>query len=51
MKTAEEIIAFLEKELTVSNEMQEQEQDSRERLLHVVKSSTIAGLLEVIKEG
>ncbi len=49
MKTAEEIIAYLEIELAEAHEAHDQAQDKQERLFHLVKASTIEMLLEEIK--
>ena len=51
MKTAEEIIAFLEIEMKEAHEAHDQAQDRQERLFHLIKASTIEYLLEEIKEG
>ena len=51
MKTAEEIIAYLQMELAEAHEMHDQAQDKQERLFHLIKASTIEMLLEEIKEG
>ena len=49
MKTAEEIIAYLEMELAEAFEMYDQAQDKQERLFHLIKATTIQYLLEEIK--
>ena len=49
MKTAEEIISFLETELAEANEAHDLAQDKQERLFHLIKASTIIYLLEEIK--
>jgi hypothetical protein len=49
MKTTEEIIAYLETELAAANEMHDLAQDKLERMLHLIKASTIARILEEIK--
>ena len=49
MKTAEEIIAYLEEELAEACEMHDQAQDKQERLFHLIKANTITSLLEEIK--
>ena len=51
MKTAEEIIEYLEMELAAAHEDHDQAQDKQERLFHLIKASTIEMLLEEIKEG
>lgn len=51
MKTAEEIIAYMEIELAEANEAHDLAQDKQERLFHLIKASTIEMLLEEIKEG
>lgn len=49
MKTAEEIIAYLEFELAEAHEAHDQAQDKQKRLFNLVKASTIEMLLEEIK--
>lgn len=51
MKTAEEIIAYMEMELAEAHEAHDQAQDKQERLFNLIKASTIEMLLEEIKEG
>lgn len=49
MKTIEEIIAYLETELAAAYELHDQAQDRQERMLHLIKASTIERILEEIK--
>lgn len=49
MKTAEEIIEYLETELEEAHELHDQAQDRQERLLHLIKAATITHILEEIK--
>lgn len=49
MQTVQEIIAYLETELAAAYEAHDQAQDKMERLLHLIKASTIAQILEEIK--
>lgn len=49
MKTAEEIIAYMEAELAEAYEMHDTAQDKQERLLHLIRATTIAQLLEEAK--
>ena len=51
MKTAEEIIAYMEAELAEAYEAHDLSQDKQERLFNLIKASTIEYLLEEIKEG
>ena len=51
MKTAEEIIAYMEAELAEAYEAHDLAQDKQERLFNLIKASTIEYLLEEIKEG
>lgn len=51
MKTAEEIISYLEFELADAHEAHDQAEDRQERVFHLIKASTIEMLLEEIKEG
>ena len=51
MKTAEEIVEYLEMELTEAHEAHDHAQYKQERLFHLIKASTIEYLLEEIKEG
>ncbi len=52
MKTAEEIIAYLEAELAEANEAHEQakSKDAKEALFYLIKANTITHLLEEIKK-
>lgn len=50
MKTAEEIISYLETELAEAHEDHDMAQDKQERLFHLIKASTIEMLLEEIEE-
>lgn len=50
MKTAEEIIAFLEAELNEVIEMHDEATDKAQRLSLMIKAHTISELLDVIKE-
>lgn len=52
MKTAEEIIAYLEAELAEANEAHEQAKgnNAQEALFYLVKANTITHLLEEIKK-
>ena len=49
MKTAEEIILYLEMELAEAHEAHDLAQDKQERLFHLVKASTIEMILDEIK--
>ena len=49
MKTFEEVIAYLETELAAAHEAHDQAEDKMERLLHLIKASTIERILEEIK--
>jgi len=49
MKTAEEIIAYLETELAEAWEMVDECKDKQERLLHLARAATITEVLEEIK--
>lgn len=51
LKTAEEIIAYMESELAQAHEDHDQAQDKQERMFHLIKASTIVYLLEEIKEN
>ena len=53
MKTTEEIILYLEAELSEAFEMHDQAKgkDAQEALLHLIRATTITHLLEEIKEG
>lgn len=53
MKTAEEIILYLEAELSEAFEMHDQAKgkDAQEALLHLIRATTITHLLEEIKEA
>lgn len=51
MKTAEEIIAYLQMELAEAHEAHDLAQDRQERLFNLIKASTIEYLLEEIMEG
>jgi hypothetical protein len=53
MKTAEEIIALLEAELSEAYELHDQAKgkDAQEALFYILKATTITHLLEEIKEG
>lgn len=53
MKTAKEIILYLEAELSEAFEMHDQAKgkDAQEALLHLIRATTITHLLEEIKEG
>ena len=50
MKTVEEIIAYMELELTEAHEAHDLAQDKQERMFHLIKASTIIYLLEEIKQ-
>ena len=50
VKTAEEIISYLEMELAEAHEAHDLAEDKQERLFHLIKASTIVYLLEEIKE-
>ena len=49
MKTAEEIIAYLEAELSEAIDLHDESKDSAQRLSLMLKAYTISELLEVIK--
>lgn len=49
MKTAEEIIAYLENELAEAWEMVDECKDKQERLLHLARAATITEVLAEIK--
>mgnify|MGYP003292090102 CR=1 FL=1 len=49
MKTAEEIIAYLEVELAEAWEMVDECKDKQERLLHLARAATITEVLVEIK--
>lgn len=49
MKTAEEIIAYLEMEMAEAYDAHDMAQDKQERLFHLIKASTIEYLLEEIR--
>lgn len=51
LKTAEEIIAYMELELAEAHEAHDLAQDKQERMFHLIKASTIVYLLEEIKEN
>lgn len=51
MKTAEEIIAYLEAELSEAIDTHDAETDKAHRLALMLKAYTISELLDVIKEG
>ncbi len=50
MKTAEEIIAYLEAEMDEAIEIHDNSQDSAQRFAMMLKAYTISELLDVIKE-
>ncbi len=52
MKTAEEIVAYLEAELAEATEMHEQAKgnNAQEALFYLIKKNTITHLLEEIKK-
>jgi hypothetical protein len=50
MKTAEEIIAYLEAELSEAIDLHDQATDAAQRLSLMLKAYTISELLDVIKE-
>ena len=50
MKTAEEILLYLEMELAEAHEAHDQAQDKQERLFHLIKVATIESILEEIKK-
>lgn len=50
MKTVEEIIAYMETELAQAYEDHDRAQDKQERMLHLIKASTIVYLLEEINQ-
>lgn len=49
MKTADEIIAYLQMELAEAWEMVDECTDKQERLLHLARAATITEILEEIK--
>lgn len=51
MKTAEQIIAYLEAEMNVAIELHDAATDKAQRLSLMLKAYTISELLDVIKEG
>lgn len=53
MKTAEEIITFMEAELAEAYELHDaaKGKDAHEALVYLLKATTITHLLEEIKEG
>ena len=53
MKTAEEIIAYIEAELAEAYELHEaaQSKDAQEALYQIIRATTITHILEEIKEG
>jgi hypothetical protein len=53
MKTAEEIVAYLEAELAEASEMQKKAKgnNAQEAVFYLIKANTITGLLEEIKGG
>ena len=53
MKTAEEIIAYMEAELAEAYELHDQAKgkDPQEALVYILKATFITHLLEEIKEG
>lgn len=53
MKTAEEIIAYMEAELAEAYELHDQAKgkDAQEALVYILKATFITHLLEEIKEG
>ena len=53
MKTAEEIITYMESELAEAYELHDaaKGKDAREALVYLLKATTITHLLEEIKEG
>lgn len=50
MKTAEEIIAYLEAEMSEAIDLHDQATDKAQRLSLMLKAYTISELLDVIKE-
>ena len=50
MKTAEQIISYLESELNEAIEMHDAEKDKAQRLALMLKAYTISELLDEIKE-
>ena len=53
LKTAEEIIAYLEAELAEAYELHDKAKgkDAQEALFYILKATTITHLLEEIKQG
>lgn len=51
MKTAEQIISYLEAELSEAIELHDAETDKAQRLALMLKAYTISELLDEIKEG
>lgn len=51
MKTAEEIIEYLQKELAEAYELHDQVKDKNARLFYLQKATFITHLLEEIKES
>lgn len=49
MKTADEIIEYLQMELAIAWEMVDECTDKQERLLHLARAATITEILEEIK--
>lgn len=50
MKSTVEIIEYLEAERAEAYEMHEQSKDKQERLLHLVRATTLEQVLEEIKQ-
>ena len=50
MKTAEEIIAYLESEMNEAIEIHDNSKDAAQRFAMMLKAYTISELLDVIKE-
>jgi hypothetical protein len=51
MKTAEQIIAYLEAEMSEAIELHDASTDTAQRFAMMLKAYTISELLDVIKEG
>lgn len=53
MKTVEEVINYLESELSEAHELHDKARgmDAQEALFHLIRATTITHLLEEIKEG
>lgn len=49
MQTVDEIIEFLQMELAEAYEMHDMAQDKQERVLYLIKATTIESILEEVK--